>query len=355
MFQRKYLIFLAVLVLVVLAWTAGWFWLADKLRNDIASFVEAQAENRIVLNWSGMKIAGFPIRFDTSFATPQGRWTKVDRSIFWRGADTSIRLFTEGPGIVSFSAPGQHSFRVLENDNDLLIDINAEVFKGRLEFDKSGRAVSLRGRAAPFQASIDGGPVVTIAETAFDWGHKNGESSKGEIYPDTAGDTLSVVLEQIDLTALLIKTGVLKTLGTKIETLSSRVALHGSLNPSAINLENLTRWRDAGGTLEVETFKLAWGALHVAGKGTMTVDQALQPVGSFSAQVAGLDKLLNLMESRGQIGRQRAAIARIALAVLTRTPASGGPPEATVPITIQDRMLSIGPIPLMKLDHIVWS
>ena len=83
--------------------------------------------------------------------------------------------------------------------------------------------------------------------------------------------------------------------------------------------------------------------------------RSLQPVGAFSARISGLDKLIDLLEQRGQVGKQQAAIARIAMAVLNRSPANGGPPEARVPVTIQDRVVSIGPVPLVQLDPIVWN
>ena len=85
------------------------------------------------------------------------------------------------------------------------------------------------------------------------------------------------------------------------------------------------------------------------------MDDALQPVGAFTAQIAGLDRLIDLLEKSGQMRRQQAAIARIALAVLTRAPANGGPPQARVPVSIQNRQLSIGPIPVLRLPVIAWN
>jgi hypothetical protein len=215
MFQRKYLIFLAALMLAALAWTAGWFWLENKLRNDIVGFVEAQAKNGMILDWSGINISGFPIRFSTSFKNPQAQWTIADRRVFWTGADISIRPFIEGPEIASFRSPGRHNFHILKNNNDLLIDINARDFEGRLYFDKLAHAVGLRGRAAPFTISLNGSPEITIAEATLNWARTNGATAEGGIYPDSAGDSISMVLKQIDLAALLIDPGVVQTLGTK--------------------------------------------------------------------------------------------------------------------------------------------
>ena len=95
--------------------------------------------------------------------------------------------------------------------------------------------------------------------------------------------------------------------------------------------------------------------MRIAGAGTLALDDALQPVGSFTAEIVGLDRLLDLLERAGQIGPQQAAIARIALAVLTRAPADGGPAQARVPVTVQDRRLSIGPVTLLRLPLVTWN
>jgi hypothetical protein len=148
---------------------------------------------------------------------------------------------------------------------------------------------------------------------------------------------------------------VVGTLGRKLDRVAGQLSVRGALNPTDLSPDGLTRWKDAGGTLEITDFSLVWGPLQIAGDGTLAVDGALQPVGAFTAQIAGLDRLVNLLEKTGRMRAQQAAIARIALAVLTRAPANGGSPQARVPVSIQNRQLSIGPIPLLRLPVINWN
>lgn len=355
MFQRKYLLFLATLIVIALAWTGGWFWIADKLRADIEAFADAQRADGVVLDWMDLRVSGYPIRFDTTFQSPSASWPTPERDIAWTGADTAIRPFVEGPGVVSFRAPGEHLITVSEAGLNLQLVADADDLQGRLSFDNNGDVTGLRGRAAPLALTIDDGPAVQLAAAAFDWERRNGKTPSDDIHPDGIGDSLSLILDQIDLAQLPLGPGVTQTLGTTIEKFAGQIDLRGPLEPESISSENLARWRDAGGTLEVESLTLDWGPLRIAGDGTLTVDQALQPVGAFAARVSGLDLLLDLLEERGQIRSQQAAIARIALAVLTRRPADGGPPEASVPVTIQNQVLSIGPVPLIKLETAVWD
>lgn len=355
MFQRKYLLFVATLVVGALLWTGGWFWFANKLRTDITAFAEAQRAEGVLLDWAELRVSGYPIRFDTTFTGPTARKTTPERDITWAGPDTAIRPFVEGPGVVSFRAPGQHLIEVIEGGEGMSLQADAEDLQGRLSFTNHGRVNGLRGRAEPLGLVINDTVPLTLASAAFDWERRNGPAAPEGIHPDGVGDTLSVILEQIDLTRVPLEPGVARTLGRTIEQFRGRIDLRGPLQPESISPESLTRWRDAGGTLEVETLTLNWGPLRIAGNGTLTVDQALQPVGAFAARISGLETLLDLLEQSGEIRPQQAAIARLALAVLTRAPEGGGPPEASVPISIQDRMLSIGPVPLVQLPVVIWN
>jgi hypothetical protein len=359
MFQRKYLVFLAATFLLALLWTGGWFWLANKLRTDIDNFVVQERTNGVNLEWDRLRISGFPIRFDTTFTSPRGELTNDEQIILWTGADTAIRPFAEGAGIVSFRAPGEHRFerRFQQRDKAVAGSLvtRSEDFQGRVEFDNSGRLRGLRGQAEPLQLSLDNGPNIAIARAAFNWSNATIPGGTDALHPDPLGQSVAMIVTGIDLTALPLDRDVVKTLGPTIENLSGRLALRGQLNPTRITAENLAQWRDAGGTLEVENLELRWGSLRFAGSGTLSVDDKLQPVGAFSARVSGLNQLIEMLEQRGQIGPQQAAIARIAVAVLTRNPANGGPPEAKVPVTIQDRVVSIGPVPLLKFDPVNWD
>jgi hypothetical protein len=355
MFQRKYLLFIATLVAGALLWTAGWFWFADKLRADITAFAQQQRAEGVLLDWSDLSVTGFPVRFDTTFRSPVARTATRERSISWAGADTSIRPFVEGPGVVSFRAPGRHRVDIAEDGKQMSLAADTRDLKGRLSFTHSGQVSGLRGRAEPLNLLINEAVPLKLSNAAFDWERRNGADAPEGIHPEGVGESLSLVLEQIDLTHVPLDPGVARMLGRTVERLAGQIDLRGPLQPESVSAKSLARWREAGGTLEVESLTLNWGPLRIAGNGTLTVDQALQPVGAFAARISGLDTVLDLLEQRGEVRPQQAALARIALAVLTHAPENGGPPEARVPVSIQNRMLSIGPVPLIQLPAVTWN
>ncbi len=355
MFQRKYLLFLGALALLAIIWTIGWFWLADRFKDDIDRFASEQRGQGIVLEWDEVVVSGYPVRFDTRFVSPRGRWATPERNIAWFGADTTVRAFADGPNGFRFRAPGAHRFEVRERGRTTAIDTTAEGLRGRLGIGDNGRADSLRGETAPLTARVENGPSFTVGKAAFDWSHETVGPDAEAIHPEDQRQSLTFALDDIDLSDVPLDRHVSETLGTAVQRAAGRIVLRGDLDPGAISPDRLSRWRDAGGTVEAEQIQLLWGPVQFFGDGTLSLDAAMQPEGAFTARIAGLDKLIDLLESEGRVRPQQAAIARIALAVLTRAPAGGGPPAATVPVTLQNRVVSVGPVPLLTLDPVVWE
>ena len=117
----------------------------------------------------------------------------------------------------------------------------------------------------------------------------------------------------------------------------------------------LTAWRDGGGTLEIASINFRWGLVQIDADGTLALDGDLQPVGAFTTRIAGLENLVSAMEKSGVLSPSDAAVARITLGVLTRPSDGDGPNQAEIPLTLQERILRLGPIALMQFPPIVWE
>lgn len=365
MIQRKYLYPVGVVLLLAAIWTLGWFWLARVIETGLQDYADAQRGEPVTLSWDSVQVSGYPMRLFTHVAQPRGSWSGPDGRIDWTGPETVLKFFTDFGRTVSFRAPGAHDFvlhaaagvsgtntpgpkaRRLTTTNDEL--------KGRMDFDGDGQLTGLRGEATALAVTADDRPLTTLDTAAFDWVRTRSTATPEGIHPDAAGHSLKFALSGMALVAAELDPNLVDTLGRKLDRLAGQFSIRGHLAPGDLSPAGLSRWRDAGGTLELSDFALVWGPLQIAGDGTLAVDDALQPVGAFTAQIAGLDRLVDLLEQTGRMRPQQAAIARIALAVLTRAPANGGPPQARVPVSIQDRQLSIGPVPLLRLPVVDWN
>jgi hypothetical protein len=115
----------------------------------------------------------------------------------------------------------------------------------------------------------------------------------------------------------------------------------------------LEGWRQAGGTLEVREALLDWPPLRVTGSGTFALDNQLQPLGSFALKLQGGAEAIDTMVSGGAIGETEASIGRLALALLGRIGDSGAQ-ELAMSLTVQNRQLTMGPLPLAEVPPITW-
>ncbi len=143
-------------------------------------------------------------------------------------------------------------------------------------------------------------------------------------------------------------------LGTRISVFS----FFGSLVHQVPNGTNWTSrladWRDHGGTVAVRSLSVVWGQLAVGGSGRVTLDQNLQPAGQATARLVGYAATLDALADAGSIGSGVATAAKALLTLLARPSSSGGPPEVDVPLSLENRTLSLGQIPLLKLPSVTW-
>jgi len=119
--------------------------------------------------------------------------------------------------------------------------------------------------------------------------------------------------------------------------------------------EALARWRDDGGTVEIQRLALGWGPLSVTADGTLALDEGLQPQAALSAHVTGYGETVDALLRAGMVKPRAAFIAKLALGAMAKTPANGGPPEIAVPVTIQDGKLYVGPAALLVMPRIDWD
>ena len=122
--------------------------------------------------------------------------------------------------------------------------------------------------------------------------------------------------------------------------------------PMPTATESARRWRAANGRLLIDDAAMTWGPLAATGKAAVTLDPALQPIlaGQVTAMgiLAGLDRLV----ASGAITSSGAMAARGMLAILS-APTGGGP--VTLPVALQNSVVSLARIPLLRLAPIQWN
>ncbi|WP_139323401.1 DUF2125 domain-containing protein, partial [Roseomonas sp. TAS13] len=113
-------------------------------------------------------------------------------------------------------------------------------------------------------------------------------------------------------------------------------------------------WRDAGGVLELRDVTLRWGPAAASAAATLALDEALQPMGAGTVRLVGAQEALSMLGAGGVIDARTAETASRMAALLARPGGEGEPPQIELPLTLQDRRLSLARLPVLRLPELVW-
>jgi len=171
--------------------------------------------------------------------------------------------------------------------------------------------------------------------------------------PKEAALTAGLRAEDIDLPAAQPPAQAWP-LGPRIASLGLDGALEGPLSLTGGLASGAAAWRDAGGTVAVQRFTLRYGPLGLSASATLALDASMQPMGAGTARAVGLAETLDALAKSGAITAGAATAAHAVLALMTHAPEGGGPAEVEVPLTLQDRTLAMGRIPLARMPELVW-
>lgn len=115
------------------------------------------------------------------------------------------------------------------------------------------------------------------------------------------------------------------------------------------------RWRDGGGAVEIRAAEVAWGVTHASGSARLSLDPALQPVGSGVLRVINAAAGLDVAASAGLLARRDALAARLLLLVLEKASPEGGPRRLDLPMTLSNGVLAMGPLGgVVRVPPLVW-
>jgi hypothetical protein len=124
-------------------------------------------------------------------------------------------------------------------------------------------------------------------------------------------------------------------------------ALPGS-GPAAIEA---AAWQRNGGRLDLHDARLKWGPLSLSGEAELGLDAKLQPAGKGVADVTGGAAAFDALVNGGVLQKGLGATAKAVLGAMAQLP---GGDAVQLPFVLRDSTLSIGPIPVARLNDVVW-
>ena len=321
------------LVLLVGGYTAYWYSVAAQVRSGIQDWSAGRTAEGWTVELGSPDVSGFPFRIDVRLKTP--RLTGPERKWVW--ALPNIRASARPWQLqqINISASGLHDIETGGQRTDIQL--------ARADGDLTLRS----GRFASAVARLEG---VRIRRGGLPPLQADRLTGRLALPPSPAGEKgnsgISIVIDAREITLPKVWR---PALGTRVSRFSLDARFRGKIVPGTTLPDTLSQWRDSGGTVEISAFTLDWQTLSLTGDGTLALDQNLQPLGAMTAEIAGIEKTTDALIAAGAINARTAFAAKVANRAL-----SWGKGSVRLPLSIQDRQLYLGPVPLFQLAPIDW-
>lgn len=337
----------AVLIaLMLIAYATLWAVASLNLRTGVLDWIAARQAEGYRIDYTALDLGGFPLAARVTVLGPVV--TAPDgRTLGWSWAG----------GRAAFEAsPFRYDGLTLRLAGDEALSINID---GKLKTYRGGaEELTLRtaGGLMPQSGELTVRGLAMAADEPGDGIMLERLTATGALRKPVSAvpgaDSLLAI--RIDAAGVKVPQQLQLPLGDTISQVSAGATVNGVLHSFTNPRDALARWRDAGGAVNLARFGVHYGELKMNGAGTFSLDAALQPVGAFTARIEGFQQTIAALSDRGIIDVKVASKARMAMAVLSRREADGSPPSLQLPLTIRDRILSIGPLPLLAVPEIEW-
>ena len=321
----------AILVVALGGYSLSWYQLAGSLRNGLDRWVAGRNATGWKIATGDVTVDGFPFVLRLSLPTPSVTDPEGDA---WQGPPMTAVTTPFGPNRVHLTAAGRHSFtwaggmpieaEAKDLSADLVLDADGSA-ETSLDVTQASVGTAHLDRLMATVQRLSNGPADHTTPT---WGLKAGVES------------------------LVLPNDPRLVLGRTIGSARLEVRLLGRVPPGPLR-DGLAKWRDDGGTVDIDSLSLYWPPLGLTGSGTLALDHDMQPLLASRCTIRGLFGAVDTLTRDGIVHAKDAGVAKLILGLLMK-PAADGVQELAVPVTLQNRALYVGPAHLMKIPEVRW-
>jgi hypothetical protein len=331
---------LALLLVLLGAYTAYWLIVVERIKDGIALWAQTEKVEKVDVSWQRIVATGFPFAFRVVLNTVALRDSRVSPAPELRipvlAGETRPWNFARW----QLAAPEGLSAELAGVGARPPLKLAAQTAAGVLMMDPQAGTI-LWLRLQDVAAEAGGAAAVSSADA---WVVLPAKPPRAHTEPALG---IAVDLRQLKLTDLT------PILGETIDELALGVSVKGAV-PDGKLVQAVAEWRDAGGTVELDNLQMKWGGLGATATGTIALDQELQPIGGLSGAIQGYDQILAALVQSGRMRASDAGIARLALAMLAKA-GPDGKSEIRTAFTIQKGQMFLGPARLGKAPRIAWE
>lgn len=332
----------ALLLVAAAAHGAVWWWVTAEIQRQVAATLAAPPLPGWQASAGTPRRTGWPWAATVEVPSPAAQGPQdgpAGTALGWQADRLTVSLALARPRLLVLAVEGRQEWRLGAGPP---IPVTAALLRAEVPLATGVPARAITLAVADFRAALPDGDV-SLARLDLT-GNFHPAAQQGE-----PALTLTATAQRITLPP-----SQPAPLGRLVESLALDLLVTGPVPRTADLAERAETWRDGGGTLELRSIDLAWGDVVLSGGATLALDARLQPMGAATARIAGHTAALRALTSAGIMTPRGALVAGAVLAPMARTPAEGGAPRVEMPFSLQNRTLSMGMIPLVRLPELVW-
>jgi hypothetical protein len=301
---------------------AGWWWITQRMMTEVTAWEADQAAQGLSVGSGTPMRGGWP--FAAEVMLPSVTVATTGNRASWQADQVVLRLSPLHPGTLALTVNGTQTVRV---GVTAPTTITAQRLAAFIPLNPP-QIVTIEGRAVT--ARLPAGPL-------------------------TIG-TLNARLDGLNLdlsAARLALPGTTLPFDGAIDSVAARLHVTVPVLVLPDPAQTAAAWVHAGGRVMVDHAALRWGPLDAQGTGTGGLDASLQPFASGTVHLTGYGEAIDALSRAGTIGRNDARVANTLLGLLAR-PVADGTVAVDVPLALQDGKLSMGLVPLARLQPLTW-
>jgi len=337
----RYLLLVAALVAAMTGYYAYWSYLADQFVVQAELWIEQRRREGFAISHDGFEVRGFPYRLTLTVGTPQIARPGDNVPWQWRAEYLAIYFqpwdFSHLIGVID----GRQSVQWQDGAVVEKIDIDARETRFSAKLDDNGRVDRVIGEGHLIALNHAKGMTVQI---------KDVQAALRVNHGTDAARPIGSIDVAIRIDAMDLPRQYAFFLGPKVELVKAEGFLPAPL-PKGTGSRDAAQWRDGGGRLDIRDLTVNWGPLDVTGKGKVSLDEKLRPVGRLITALRGYGDTLRAFSDKGGLSKGQATAAIFALNILARDEANGGRVVDTE-LVVRDGILRLGPVALLTLPSL---
>jgi len=345
--MRLFTRFLPIWILLAVLLLFGGYWLywnrlADGLAAGAEAWVGARRDQGQKAAYDHIEIRGFPYRVTLEIDRPRIGGRTGDLAWRWQAEFLSAYFQPWNLNHAIFVTEGAQTVAWRRGDRRGQVRLTARDTRASLVTDPAGRVLRYA-----LDIQNGGADIAGVGQAAFDRLQLTGRNNTGENQARPAGS--------FDFGAradgVTLPPGWPMALGQAVKLVRFVARLDPPV-PASPARQDIARWRDDGGVVEVSGLEITWGPLAVVGEGSLTLDGKMRPAGAFSTRLKGHDATLDALNRAGLLSSGAALTAKAALGLLSKHD-QDGEPYVPAPVTAQGGRLYLGPVPILPLAPIL--